>query len=309
MSGNQNNKQSKKHPGILQDEGTKKRSGSDQLQISTWNIGAINNNPFEYWITYNGKEQEQYETLMNEVNKFVNAKDGKGFANDINISKVFTDTMFEELKQHLQAANANRKGAEKFKRVDKFWYDTATVQSMMDDVNEKWTKEEKEVTGFQKKNKAEKLVENPLSKRKMLSGFLHDGTLGGQRFTSKSDLATNTIELEDDTKAFRPTAINMFKADSKKVLSSVETWWPEWLKFMFGKDTQYHKNINANLLDSYIKQGVSYTKVSRDVPNHEGLIPYPVTRINTCFHHRMRSRTSTLFLSFVWPFSMPLSSI
>lgn len=30
----------------------KKAAGSRSLSIATWNIAAINNNPFEYWITY-----------------------------------------------------------------------------------------------------------------------------------------------------------------------------------------------------------------------------------------------------------------
>ena len=40
-------------------------SSSRQIQVATWNIAAINNNPFEYWITY--KEEPSYEKLMVNV--------------------------------------------------------------------------------------------------------------------------------------------------------------------------------------------------------------------------------------------------
>jgi hypothetical protein len=66
-----------------------------RLQIATWNIAAINNNPFEYWITY--KENPSYEELMVNVEKFLDAPGDK----DVLVPTVFTEQMFEELDQRL----------------------------------------------------------------------------------------------------------------------------------------------------------------------------------------------------------------
>jgi len=65
------------------------------LQIATWNIAAINNNPFEYWITY--KENPAYEQLMVDIEAFLeNPQD-----QDVPVTQVFTQGMFEELDQRL----------------------------------------------------------------------------------------------------------------------------------------------------------------------------------------------------------------
>jgi hypothetical protein len=68
---------------------------SRRLQISTWNIAAINNNPFEYWITI--KDNPEYESLMEGVEKFLEQPGDK----DIKVSEVFTPKMFEELDSRL----------------------------------------------------------------------------------------------------------------------------------------------------------------------------------------------------------------
>ena len=39
-------------------------SDAGQLRVVTWNIAAINNNPFEYWITH---EDAAYNKLMVDV--------------------------------------------------------------------------------------------------------------------------------------------------------------------------------------------------------------------------------------------------
>ena len=66
-----------------------------RLQIASWNIAAINNNPFEYWITY--KENPAYEELMVKVEQFLETPGDK----DVLVSDVFTPTMFDELDQRL----------------------------------------------------------------------------------------------------------------------------------------------------------------------------------------------------------------
>jgi len=70
-------------------------SAGRKLSVTTWNIAAINNNPFEYWITY--KENPAYEKLMVDIENFLeNPGD-----NDIPVSKVFTEEMFSQLDKRL----------------------------------------------------------------------------------------------------------------------------------------------------------------------------------------------------------------
>mmetsp|Transcript_5665 Transcript_5665/g.9388 ORF Transcript_5665/g.9388 Transcript_5665/m.9388 type:complete len:517 (-) Transcript_5665:23-1573(-) len=71
------------------------RAASRKLHVSTWNIAAINNNPFEYWITY--KENPAYEDLMVNVETFLENPGDK----DVAVSQVFTEAMFTELDAKL----------------------------------------------------------------------------------------------------------------------------------------------------------------------------------------------------------------
>jgi hypothetical protein len=74
---------------------TKMLSAGRRLSVATWNIAAINNNPFEYWITY--KENPAYEDLMIQVEKFLDAPGDK----DVKINQVFTEDMFTKLDSRL----------------------------------------------------------------------------------------------------------------------------------------------------------------------------------------------------------------
>lgn len=60
------------------------------MKLATWNMAAINNNPFEYWITH---EDPIYNKLMSDVSIFIN----KPEANDVTVSEVFSQTMFDDL--------------------------------------------------------------------------------------------------------------------------------------------------------------------------------------------------------------------
>ena len=42
----------------------KSASPISTINVATWNVAAINNNPFEYWITHSDKE---YNALMDAV--------------------------------------------------------------------------------------------------------------------------------------------------------------------------------------------------------------------------------------------------
>lgn len=66
-----------------------------QLQVSTWNIAAINNNPFEYWITYD--ENPEYEKIMTNIEAFLE----KPGSQDVLVSDVFTEEMFGELEKRM----------------------------------------------------------------------------------------------------------------------------------------------------------------------------------------------------------------
>lgn len=65
------------------------------LQVSTWNIAAINNNPFEYWITYD--ENPDYEKIMSDIETFLDNPGNK----DVPVSDVFTNEMFSELEKRM----------------------------------------------------------------------------------------------------------------------------------------------------------------------------------------------------------------
>lgn len=68
------------------------------LQALTWNIAAVNNNPFEYWIT---NDDMNYNKIMSKVSAFI---DSPG-ALDIPVHEIFTDKMFEELAESMMMAN------------------------------------------------------------------------------------------------------------------------------------------------------------------------------------------------------------
>ena len=69
---------------------------ASELRAVTWNIAAINNNPFEYWITH---EDAAYNKLMEDVQGFIDAP----AARDVAVSTVFTPVMFGELKALMAA--------------------------------------------------------------------------------------------------------------------------------------------------------------------------------------------------------------
>lgn len=95
------------------------------VTVATWNIAAINNNPFEYWITH---DDDLYLKLMAGVEQFIEDPGDR----DVKISDVFTDSMFEELFASMEA-----EGWEHLEKVRKFWDDDyrgrTIVQGFMKD--------------------------------------------------------------------------------------------------------------------------------------------------------------------------------
>jgi hypothetical protein len=73
------------------------RNNGRTMTVATWNIAAINNNPFEYWLTM--ADNPDYEALMTSVEKFIESPED----NDIPVHKVFTDAMFDKLQTRMKA--------------------------------------------------------------------------------------------------------------------------------------------------------------------------------------------------------------
>jgi hypothetical protein len=158
------------------------------LKIVTWNIAAINNNPFEYWVTH---QDPEYNRLMEHVQAVM---DSPG-EYDMEVEKILTNAMFQELYEDMKAAGIDIKGAE---------------------LSERWHKD--------------------LSKRKAISGFLTDHSLGKKRLASMPDRVTNTIQKAEGGVLLRPTAVNCFDG----ALDSIPDWWRQWRNFMFRTPVRVH---------------------------------------------------------------------
>ena len=62
--------------------------------VSTWNIAAVNNNPFEYWVTY---PDAAYNDFMRRVEQIIASQD------ELVVNQIFTESMFSELIDELKA--------------------------------------------------------------------------------------------------------------------------------------------------------------------------------------------------------------
>ncbi|GMH89924.1 hypothetical protein TrVE_jg6430 [Triparma verrucosa] len=81
-----------------------------KLKIASWNIAAINNNPFEYWLTL--PSHPEYNQIMIDVENFILNPGDK----DVKVSEVFTEKMFTELETKM-----NDVGWEGVSTVRKYW--------------------------------------------------------------------------------------------------------------------------------------------------------------------------------------------
>ena len=66
------------------------------IQVASWNTAAVNNNPFEYWMS---SSNTMYDNLMKNIQEFVDSDE-----KDIKISEIFTDTMFDDLRNQMNKA-------------------------------------------------------------------------------------------------------------------------------------------------------------------------------------------------------------
>eukprot|EP00638_Chattonella_subsalsa_P000691 CAMPEP_0117756736 /NCGR_PEP_ID=MMETSP0947-20121206/14276_1 /TAXON_ID=44440 /ORGANISM="Chattonella subsalsa, Strain CCMP2191" /LENGTH=520 /DNA_ID=CAMNT_0005576421 /DNA_START=133 /DNA_END=1695 /DNA_ORIENTATION=+ len=92
----------------------------DKLSVLSWNIAAVNNNPFEYWISH---DDEAYNRMMEDVQAFI---DNPG-ESDIQICQVFTPEMFAELKELMLAEGWD--GIEETEQQYEVNYKTRTIIS------------------------------------------------------------------------------------------------------------------------------------------------------------------------------------
>ena len=187
------------------------QSAGRRLAVTSWNIAAINNNPFEYWITY--KENPEYEKLMINVEQFLENPGDK----DVSVNKVFTEEMFSKLDTRMTGVG--------WKSVRSYW--------------ESDFRDRKIVSGFMKVRRTSScivcfVVQRFGSFHSSLLPYTQDPLLGSKRLASMPDRITNTINVEGGGQVFRPTVINMYEGD----LSTSEKWWAAWEKFIFDDSLQ-----------------------------------------------------------------------
>ena len=65
------------------------------LSTLSWNLAAVNNNPFEYFLTH---PDPQYAKLMEGVERFIEAPGDK----DVPVSAVFTKDMYDDLMARMK---------------------------------------------------------------------------------------------------------------------------------------------------------------------------------------------------------------
>ena len=69
------------------------------LRVASWNIAAVNNNPFEYWVTHGQTcQSEGYAELMTNVQILIDEPEAK----DFKVCEVFTDELMHELVEALK---------------------------------------------------------------------------------------------------------------------------------------------------------------------------------------------------------------
>merc|ERR1711871_822443 len=75
---------------------TRANSVHKQAKALTWNMAAVNNNPFEYWIT---NDDPEHNAMMKSVSDFI-AKTPAD--KDVPVSQVFTQKMFDSLADKME---------------------------------------------------------------------------------------------------------------------------------------------------------------------------------------------------------------
>ena len=110
---------------LLLDEVGEPSLGQDErrsVRVASWNIAAVNNNPFEYWVTHGQTSQsEGYAKLMTDVQVLIDAPE----EHDFKITDVITDDMVQELTELMMEHKIA--GAEELMRVWETEYKNRTA--------------------------------------------------------------------------------------------------------------------------------------------------------------------------------------
>lgn len=73
-----------------------------RLRTVTWNVAAVNQNPFEYWITHPNPE---YRKLMEDVEKFIVDPGDQ----DVRVDDLFTESMFNRVVEKMKTVGIGEK--------------------------------------------------------------------------------------------------------------------------------------------------------------------------------------------------------
>lgn len=163
------------------------------VTVLTWNVAAVNNNPFEYWIHYPDAE---YIDLMSGVESFL---DEPGEF-DVPVESIFTEDMFRELLGLLRDEGHKEADLQEIERD--FWHG-----------GELGLKHRLVVSGF---------IKDPVLGAKRLISM-------PDRVTNTVNVVTQEASVYRPPPACRPCVINNYEGD----LSSVQVWWENWKLFMF----------------------------------------------------------------------------
>jgi len=220
---------------------------NNTFRICTWNCAAINDNPFEYYVTIDGgdafdiksneeeekgtsslssvsndnnndnkkrlkEEQKRYERTMEKIDEQLLDRRTKNGLRAMKISDLLTNEMIEDLRRSIFEGSCATKDTwthREFEECLKFWEH-----------------------GFK-----DKLV---------IEEFLLNDEIGSKRLCSMPDRLTTKITLKndgdgDESVIVRPCVTTSY-ADVA-VLSDDKKWWEQWLKFVFMEKNGAIKNI------------------------------------------------------------------
>jgi hypothetical protein len=207
------------------------------LSAATWNIAAINNNPFEYWIT---SQDPSYNSLMSNVSQLI-VSPGPDF--DQPISSIFTEQMLDELLELLAGAKLLSSASSSSASMSSLSVGTTSTTTTTSSSSTSTTSPLATMSGGGTRGMGTATaVSLPLiqdlktyfsenyAHKRIISEFIKDGVLGKKRLVSMPDRVTNTISTLDDKVEMRPTVINCFQQAD---LHDLKNWWKEWKYFFF----------------------------------------------------------------------------
>jgi len=180
--------------------------GSPNLvSVISWNIAAINNNPFEYWMDPSGckdphiaQAEAAYSRLMTEAGNFIDRQREAPADQLVRVKDIMTPAMVDELFQLMEP---------------KGWVGLEETRNY---------------------------YEEDVAERGIISGVLFDQKIGKKRLCSWSDRYCNSIRCVDDfdepMTLYRPSVINF---STSNALGDPKTRWKLWKQFMF--DTPVRK--------------------------------------------------------------------